>query len=74
MQNSLCSGQVEVLSNINMTTKFLIPVITSSGVKTSVANIFRVLELNRKKLNIREWGLTMASLEEVFVSVVKNVT
>ena len=37
-----------------------------------VATIFNTLEKSKKKKGITEWGITQASLEEVFVKVVTN--
>jgi hypothetical protein len=56
------------VSDINRTKKFLIP--TSSF--SSISEIFKQMELNKQRLEIREWGLTMSTLEEVFISAVTS--
>lgn len=38
----------------------------------TLSGLFAILERNKTKYGIREWGLTQTSLEEVFVKIVKD--
>lgn len=40
----------------------------------SIADIFMMMESNKAKFEIREWGISMATLEEVFISAVEKAT
>ena len=43
-----------------------------NGSGASVADIFKKMEANKTRLYIREWGLSMTTLEEVFINAVKE--
>ncbi|CAE7645193.1 ABCA7 [Symbiodinium microadriaticum] len=62
----LSGGQGVLLSSINKTRKFLIPKTAS----VHVSHIFKEMELNKSRLGVREWGLAMSTLEDVFISTV----
>jgi len=66
--NTLGNGQGSLLSSINRTKKFLLPKIAGS----TISNIFKQMETNKAKLEIREWGLTLSTLEDVFINTVTN--
>ena len=74
VQNDLCGGHANAvaLSAINRTTKFLIPKATGDEEAVNIGTIFQRLESMKLVLNIREWGLSMTSLEEIFVTIVSN--
>ncbi len=59
-------GKGEKINSINKTRKYCIP----KASDTSISNLFSKMENMKKELHIREWGLTMTTLEEVFVSAV----
>ena len=65
---SLSGGEAVLLRSINRTKKFLVP--KNEG--TSISNIFKQMEKNKTTLEIREWGLTLSTLEDVFVSTVSE--
>lgn len=62
----LSDGQGTLLSSINRTKKFLIPR------TASISTIFKLMEKNKTDLEIREWGLTLSTLEDVFISTVSE--
>jgi ATP-binding cassette, subfamily A (ABC1), member 3 len=64
----LSAGQGRLLSSINRTKKYLIP----KGAGVHISQIFKEMELNKKDLYIREWGLSMSTLEDVFITAVRN--
>lgn len=66
--NTLSGGEGVLLSSINRTKKFLVPKNSS----TSISNIFKQMEQNKSALEIREWGLSLSTLEDVFVSTVSD--
>jgi hypothetical protein len=37
-----------------------------------ISEIFKEMEIHRNELQIREWGLSMSTLEDVFISAVKS--
>lgn len=57
-----------LMSAVNRTQKFLI----QKSSKTTISEIFRLMELNKTRFRIREWGLSMSTLEDAFISVVEN--
>jgi ABC-type multidrug transport system ATPase subunit len=67
--NDVGRGRASVLSRINCTTRYLINK-TEGG--AGVSEIFTKLEAGKARLQIREWGLAMTTLEEVFVSAVSE--
>ena len=70
MLHDVGQGKASKLMRINRTTRYLL----EKHHSVSVADIFRKLEANRRSLGIREWGLAMTTLEEVFVSAVSEGT
>ena len=66
--DNLSGGQGVLLSSINRTKKFLVP----KNASTSISNIFKLMEQNKASLEIREWGLSLSTLEDVFVSTVSE--
>lgn len=66
--DTLSGGGGVLLSSINHTRKFLVP----RGPETSISRIFKVMETNRERLGVREWGLSMSTLEDVFISAVEE--
>lgn len=72
---TLSNGQGKLLSAINRTRKFLIPkkMVTAENIliNTDISEIFRLMEANKAVLKIREWGLSLTTLEEVFISAVE---
>lgn len=70
----LSFGHGKLLSSINRTKKFLLPKeIGSENNVLHISHIFKEMEMNKNLLNIREWGLSMSTLEDVFISAVKNI-
>lgn len=70
---SLSFGHGKLLSSINRTKKFLLPKeIGAENNVLHISHIFKEMEMNKNLLNIREWGLSMSTLEDVFISAVKN--
>jgi hypothetical protein len=57
-----------LISSVNRTKKFLI----HKSVDTSISEIFRLVELNKDRLRIREWGLSTSTLEDAFISAVED--
>jgi ABC-type multidrug transport system ATPase subunit len=57
-----------VLSAINRTKKYMVDKAAAPG----IAHIFKRMEANKARLGVREWGLSMTTLEEVFVSAVEE--
>jgi ABC-type multidrug transport system ATPase subunit len=66
VQNDLSDGHGVLLSSINKTRKFLIPKASS----VHISHIFKQMELNKSRLGVREWGLAMSTLEDVFIATV----
>ena len=62
----LSGGQGVLISSINKTRKYLIP----KNASVHISHIFKEMELNKMRLGVREWGLTMSTLEDVFISAV----
>lgn len=52
--------------NMNRTRTYSLP---KHG--TSISNIFSAMEENRARYGIREWGITMTTLDEVFMRIVQ---
>ena len=61
--------KASLLSRINCTTRYLINKETNG---VGVCEIFQKMEASKEALQIREWGLAMTTLEEVFISAVKD--
>lgn len=57
-----------LLSSVNRTRKFLI----HKSSETTISEIFRLMETNKMRFRIREWGLSMSTLEDAFISVVEK--
>ena len=57
-----------LISAVNRTQKFLI----QKSSKTTISEIFRLMELNKARYRIREWGLSMSTLEDAFIAVVEK--
>lgn len=76
--NQLSLGHGKLISSINRTKKFLIPKLIprqqlGEGERImNISEIFKEMETHRNELCIREWGLSMATLEDVFISAVRN--
>jgi ABC-type multidrug transport system ATPase subunit len=68
--NEVGNGHASVLSAINRTKKYLI----EKGSAPSIAEIFKLMEAHKTRLHVREWGLSMTTLEEVFISAVEEPT
>lgn len=66
--NNVGNGQASILSAINRTKKYLI----IKAAAPSIAEIFKRMEGHKARLHIREWGLSMTTLEEVFISAVDD--
>lgn len=66
VRDTLSGGHGVLLSSINKTRKFLIP----RAASVHISHIFKQMELNKTRLGIREWGLAMSTLEDVFISTV----
>lgn len=66
IKSHLSRDQAILLSSINRTQKFLLPREHAS----SVSEIFKQMELKKNQLEIREWGLSLSTLEDVFISAV----
>lgn len=69
IRDEVAQGKGELVSSINRTSKFLIP----KG-SASISDVFHKMENNKSLLRVMEWGLSMATLEEVFVSAVQTHT
>lgn len=63
-------GGSVLLSSINQTRKFLVP----KSPSTTISKIFRSMETSKSHLGIREWGLSMSTLEDVFITAVEHDT
>jgi ABC-type multidrug transport system ATPase subunit len=63
------NGHASILSAINRTKKYLI----DKAAAPSIAEIFKSMEAHKARLFIREWGLSMTTLEEVFISAVEEI-
>mmetsp|Transcript_32 Transcript_32/g.58 ORF Transcript_32/g.58 Transcript_32/m.58 type:complete len:1981 (-) Transcript_32:168-6110(-) len=57
-----------LLSSINATRKFVI----QRDQSIHISHIFKQMELNKARLGVREWGLSMSTLEDVFISAVND--
>ena len=57
-----------LISSVNRTRKFLI----HKSSDTTISEIFRLMEQNKSLFRIREWGLSMSTLEDAFISVVEK--
>lgn len=57
-----------LLSSINQTRKFMVP----KSNATTISQIFKTMEMNKTQLGIREWGLSLSTLEDVFISAVED--
>ena len=67
ISSKLVDGQAELISAVNKSLKYNL---AREG--ASIAKIFQLMENNKERLGIREWGLSMTTLEEVFVSAVNR--
>ena len=67
IRDDVSQGRGELMTSINRTSKFLIP----KGSAT-ISDVFYKMENNKSLLLVREWGLSMATLEEVFVTAVQQ--
>ena len=63
--NVIGGGSGELINEINQTRKYLIP-----KECTTISDVFYQMENNKNHFFIREWGLGMVTLEEVFVAAV----
>ena len=61
----IANGNGELINEINQTRKYLIP-----KESTTISDVFYQMENNKSFYFIREWGLGMVTLEEVFVAAV----
>ena len=61
----IANGDGELINEINQTRKFLIP-----KESTTISDVFYQMENNKNLYFIREWGLGMVTLEEVFIAAV----
>jgi ABC-type multidrug transport system ATPase subunit len=68
--DTVSGGEGALLSSINHSRKFLVP----KNPTTSISKIFKIMETNKTRLGIREWGLSMSTLEDVFISTVEHDT
>ena len=68
IMHNVGAGQATLLSAINRTKKYLL----NKTAAVSIAEIFKLMEANKTRLFIREWGLSMTTLEEVFISAVDD--
>lgn len=68
--NELGHGQdgTSMISAVNRTRKFLI----QKSSATTISEIFRLMEMNKSRFRIREWGLSMSTLEDAFITVVEK--
>lgn len=69
---TIARSQGSLLSSINRAKKYLIPKTAPDGTIISVSEIFKLMECNKTALHVREWGLSMATLEEVFISAIDD--
>jgi hypothetical protein len=65
--NIIAGGSGELINEINQTRKYLIP-----KECTTISDVFYQMENNKSFYFIREWGLGMVTLEEVFIAAVGN--
>ena len=65
----VANGQGSLIGVVNNTRKYRIDKDTRS-----ISDIFMLMESNKVKYHIREWGISMATLEEVFISAVERAT
>lgn len=63
--NVIAKGEGELINEINQTRKYLLP-----KESTSISDVFYQMENNKSFYYIREWGLGMVTLEEVFIAAV----
>lgn len=68
--NALGRGHpdTKLLNAVNRTKKFKIA--QAEGV--CISEIFRQMELNKDRLFVREWGLSMSTLEDVFIAATQS--
>lgn len=67
--NDVANGQGFLITVVNNTRKYRI-----DKDSRSISDIFMLMESNKAKYHIREWGISMATLEEVFISAVERAT
>lgn len=67
--HSVANGKGTLIAVVNNTRKYRIDKDTRS-----ISDIFMLMESNKVKYHIREWGISMATLEEVFISAVERAT
>jgi ABC-type multidrug transport system ATPase subunit len=65
---SVCS-EAKLTSKLGGTMAFMIPREQHDGTKVAVSRIFNAMEANKAAIGVLNWGITQASLEEVFVKV-----
>ena len=65
--NNVAKGSAKVVSVVNNTTKYRIDKDTRS-----ISEIFAMVESSKADYQIREWGISMATMEEVFISAVER--
>jgi ABC-type multidrug transport system ATPase subunit len=58
----------KLINAVNRTKKFKIA--QAEGV--CISEIFRLMELNKDRLHVREWGLSMSTLEDVFIAATQG--
>jgi ABC-type multidrug transport system ATPase subunit len=58
----------KLINAVNRTKKFKIA--QAEGV--CISEIFRLMELNKDRLYVREWGLSMSTLEDVFIAATQS--
>lgn len=76
------SGQLDdfIIREVSGGSGFLIAVVNNtrkyriSKDSRSISDIFMLMETNKAKYKIREWGISMATLEEVFITAVERAT
>jgi ABC-type multidrug transport system ATPase subunit len=68
--HTVSGGDGVLLSSINQTRKFLVP----KNNTITISKIFKIMEMNKTQLGIREWGLSMSTLEDVFIAAVEHDT
>ena len=65
--NEIARNHGKRIAIVNNTRKYRI----DKDIRT-LSEIFTMMESNKAKYNIREWGVSMATLEEVFISAVER--
>ena len=68
VQEEIGKSTGQLISSINRTKKYLL----LKSPDLTISEIFRQMESNKEKLGIREWGLSMSTLEDVFITTVNK--